>query len=115
LLIAHKHDIEHILTNMFRQNDPNTVGNEYLIFGTVEKTSWRKGLNESQTTTEALSHASDFTEYYNELRMTCPGWYPAGKEPPIMNPAPSLEWVKSFPNCEGSVRENSGLPGVNKT
>lgn len=103
LLIAHKHDLEHILTNMFRQNDPNVIGNEYLIFGTLEKTSWRKGLNEPQATSDTFSHASDFAEHYNELRMTCPGWYPEGKEPPIMNPAPSLEWVKPSPKCRGNI------------
>jgi len=31
LLIAHKHEIEHLLTNLFSQIEPETVGNEYLI------------------------------------------------------------------------------------
>jgi hypothetical protein len=37
LLIAHKHEIEHLLTSLFSQTEPVTVGNEYLIIGTVEK------------------------------------------------------------------------------
>jgi hypothetical protein len=37
LLIADKQAIEHLLTGMFSQHDPEVVGNEYLIIGTVEK------------------------------------------------------------------------------
>jgi len=39
LLIAHKHEIEHLLTALFRPRDPDVIGNNYLIMGTVEKTS----------------------------------------------------------------------------
>jgi hypothetical protein len=35
MLIGHKHEIEHYLTEMFLQMDPNVIGGEYLIFGTV--------------------------------------------------------------------------------
>ena len=45
LLIVHKHDLEHLLTEMFRQYDPEAIGNEYLIIGTVEKSAWREGLH----------------------------------------------------------------------
>jgi hypothetical protein len=31
LLIAHKHEIEHLLTSLFSQCDPEAVGNNYLI------------------------------------------------------------------------------------
>jgi hypothetical protein len=97
LLIADKHAIEHLLTEMFSQYDPEAVGNEYLIIGTVEKTAWREGLQQPKAVAEMLPHASDFAEYYRELRVTRPGWYPAGQEPPVMEPPPSQEWVKSKP------------------
>jgi hypothetical protein len=41
-----------------------------------------------------LSHVHIFKTYYKELRMTQPGWYPAGQEPPVMPPPPSTEWIK---------------------
>jgi hypothetical protein len=44
LLLAHKHELEHLLTELFRQADPSVIGNNYLIIGTVEKSSWREGL-----------------------------------------------------------------------
>jgi hypothetical protein len=36
-LIAHKDEIEHFLTDMFLQINPDYIGNNYLVFGTVEK------------------------------------------------------------------------------
>jgi hypothetical protein len=97
LLIAHKYEIEHLLTEMFRQYDSEIVGNDYLIIGTVETATWREGLQRPKTVAEMLPQASDFAEYYEELRVTQPGWYKADQEPPVMEPPPSPEWVKSKP------------------
>lgn len=97
LLIAHKYEIEHLLTALFRQRDPEAVGNEYLIMGTVEKMAWREGLQQPKAVAEMLPHASDFANYYQELRATRPGWYKNGVEPPAMEPPVSQEWVKSGP------------------
>lgn len=97
LLIADKQVLEHLLTGMFSQYDPEVVGNDYLIMGTVEKTAWREGLQQPKNIAEMLPHASDFAEYYQDLRMTQPGWYRADQEPPMMEPPPSREWVKVKP------------------
>ncbi len=94
LLIAHKHEIEHLLANLFNSMEPTAVGNPYLIIGTVEKTTWREGLQQPKAVAELLSHAADFLEYYQELRYTQPGWFPAEQKPPLMEPPPSQEWVK---------------------
>ncbi len=104
LLIGHKHEIEHLLTGLFRQYDPQAVGNEYLIIGTVEKTPWREGLQHSKAIGEMLPHASDFAKYHSDMRVTCAGWYPKDLEPRVMEPAPSQEWVK------GSAMTEPQLP-----
>jgi len=96
LLIAHKHEIEHLLTGLFSQAHPDVVGNEYLVIGTVEKKAWREGLQKPKSVAEMLPHASDFANYYKELRARGTGWYPVGQEPPIMEPLVSQEWVKSI-------------------
>lgn len=96
-LIADKQVIEHLLTGIFSQYDPEVVGNDYLIMGTVEKTAWREGLQEPKSIAEMLPHASDFAQYYQDLRVTQPGWYRADQEPPMMEPPPSQEWVKVKP------------------
>ena len=93
LLIAHKHEIEHLLTGIFLQLDPEAIGNDYLIMGTVEKGVWREGMKQSITPDKILPHLSRFATYYRELRLTRPGWYPDDQEPPIMEPPESQEWV----------------------
>ena len=96
LLVGHKHAIEHLLTELFRPSEPAAIGNHYLIFGTVEKNTWREGLTHPKALGEALPHVSDFVKYYPELRVTRPGWYMADQEPPVMEPPPSQEWVKGL-------------------
>jgi hypothetical protein len=98
LLIVHKHDLEHLLTEMFRKYNPEAIGNEYLIVGTVEKSAWREGLHHPKAGTEILPHVSDFTEYYKELRVTHRGWFPPGQKPQMMEPLVSQEWVKCKPD-----------------
>lgn len=95
LLLAHKHEIEHLLTGLFRQYDPEVVGNDYLIIGTVEKSTWREGVEQPKVMGEMLPHASDFATYYKELRLTRPGWYRSEQEPPVMEPPLSQEWIKA--------------------
>lgn len=95
LLIANKHEIEHLLTGLFQRMDPAAIGNEYLILGTTEKTTWREGLQQQKEVTEMLQHVSDFATYYQELRVTQGGWFHRDQEPPTMQPPPSQEWVKA--------------------
>lgn len=94
LLVAHKHEIEHLLTALFAQRAPSVIGNDYLIFGTLEKSSWRQGVEHPQGLEAALAQAHDFKEVYRELRRRQSGWFPEGQEPPIMKPPPSKEWVR---------------------
>ena len=94
LLIAHKHEIEHLLTAMFAQRDPAAIGNDYLIMGTLEKRAWREGLKNPQPMRKSLAHTRRFKAYYQELRTARRGWYPDGQEPPIWEPPLSEEWVK---------------------
>ncbi len=95
LLIAHKHKIEHLLTQMFIKTNPAIVGNKYLITGTVDKKAWRQNMKQPKSAHEMLSnHTSIFKNHYQELRLTQPGWYMDGVEPPEMPPPASTEWFK---------------------
>lgn len=95
LLVAHKHEIEHVLTDLFRQVDPQVIGHPYFIVGTVEKAQWRKGKQTPNQIQEVLSHLHDFVSVFEELRVTHPGWYRPDQEPPILAPPPSEEWVSA--------------------
>jgi hypothetical protein len=98
LLIAHKHEIEHYLTALFSQHHPDTIGNNYLAVGTVEKSVWKEGLKQNQTINDFLPHTSDFATYYEDLQLTRAGYYKTGQKPPIAVPPPSQEWVKTNPD-----------------
>ncbi len=93
MLIGHKHEIEHHLTEMFLKINPEIIGNYYLVFGTVEKIAWRENINHPKPLNEIRQHIHDFKSYQN-LRMTMTGWFPEGQTPPVMEPLPSTEWMK---------------------
>jgi hypothetical protein len=98
LLIAHKHEIEYYLTALFIEQAPDTIGNDYLAVGTVEKSVWKEGLKQNQTSNEFLPHTSDFATYYEELQLTRAGYYQVGQKPPVAVPPPSQDWVKTNSN-----------------
>ena len=61
----------------------------------MDKQAWREGMKQPKAAAEMLSaHTSVFNTYYQELRLSQPGWYKEGVEPPEMPPPPSTEWVK---------------------
>lgn len=93
LLIAHKLEIEHLMTMMFRQYEPGVIGNDYLIIGTVEKKAWREGLKQPKEMTEMFAQIHNFKTVHSEIRITRPGWYGPGQEPPVMEPPQSSEWL----------------------
>lgn len=95
MLIGHKHEIEHYLTELFLQYAPDVIGNEYFIIGTVEKPAWKKGLDGSQLPRDIIPHTHDFKDY-EELRLTRGGWFHKDVEPPLWDPPSSEEWVKGY-------------------
>lgn len=94
LLIAHRHEVERLLTDLFRRIDPAAIGNDYLILGTLDKKAWRKHKAQPHEVTEMRAHIHDFKTVYQELRISRPGWYKRGQTPPIAEPPPSEEWIK---------------------
>ncbi len=93
MLIGHKHEIEHYLTDMFLQINSEVIGNYYLVFGIVERKAWRENINHPKPLNEMRQHIHDFKSYQN-LSMTMRGWFPEVKPPPLMEPPPSTEWIK---------------------
>ncbi len=93
MLIGHKDEIEHHLTETFLKINPEAIGNYYLVIGTVEKKAWRENINQPKQPNEMLNHIYDFKSYQN-IRMTMAGWFRNDQEPPEMEPPPSTEWVE---------------------
>lgn len=53
LLIVHQREIEPMMAATFSERDPEIVGNDFLLLGTMERADWRLGnkgeLNQSDT------------------------------------------------------------------
>ena len=57
LIIVHQQELEGELALTFLERAPLIVGNEYTVFGTVEKSFWKSGLGAGSTLGEMLEHA----------------------------------------------------------
>lgn len=62
LLIAHQNDVEHFLASYFMQQKPEVVGNDYLVVGTLDKTTWMRGTQQQMSMQETLDALHDFKE-----------------------------------------------------
>ena len=80
-----------MLAESFAPENPEIVGNEYMIVGTVDKKIWRENMKKPGIGDPDLYPFRG----YEELRMTQGGWFREGQEPPVVSPRPSTEWVKS--------------------
>jgi len=62
LLIAHQDDLEHFLAAFFTEHQPEVVGNDYLVLGTMDKPAWKQGAQQPMTMEEMLEVLHDFKE-----------------------------------------------------
>jgi hypothetical protein len=62
LLIAHQDDLEHLLASIFSEQNPEIVGNAYLVLGTMDRGVWKSGTRVQGTIQDALSVLHDFKE-----------------------------------------------------
>ena len=62
LLIAHQNDVEHFLASFFLEQEPEVIGNAYLVVGTLEKTTWKRGTQQLLTLQETLDALHDFKD-----------------------------------------------------
>jgi hypothetical protein len=62
LLIAHQDDVEHFLASYFSEEQPEVVGNDYLIIGTLDRPVWKRGMQQQLTMQGMLDELHDFKE-----------------------------------------------------
>jgi hypothetical protein len=75
LLIAHRDELENLLVATFEERDPDAIGNEYLVVGTVDRQVWRQGSKGSLTLQDMLENLHDFKDYW-QFKLS-PRWRPA--------------------------------------
>jgi hypothetical protein len=74
-LIAHRDELENLLVATFEERDPDAIGNEYLVVGTVDRQVWRQGSKGSLTLQDMLENLHDFKDYW-QFKLS-PRWRPA--------------------------------------
>jgi len=62
LLIAQQDEIEDILVRAFTKLNPEIVGSDYLVIGTVEKATWKRTMQSQLPTQVTLDALHDFKE-----------------------------------------------------
>jgi len=74
LLIAHQDDLEHLLAAIFTGQNPEIVGNDYLVLGTQDRPAWKHGTQQQVTLQDSLETLHDFKEVLT-FKLTG-GWTP---------------------------------------
>ena len=62
LLITHQDEIEDILSRLFTTLNPEMVGNDYLVIGTVERVTWKRSMQSQLPTQVTIDALHDFKE-----------------------------------------------------
>jgi hypothetical protein len=79
LIILHQDTVESLLAMTFTEINPEIIGNDYLIVGTVERSYWRKASKQGGTYKEFFENLHDFAEALTFEPMHY-GWLPEDKE-----------------------------------
>ncbi len=79
LIILHKDKVETLLTLTFEMQQPDILGNDYLIIGVVEREYWRKASKKGGTYQELFDNLHDFKKVvvFEPMR---PTWLPQNPE-----------------------------------
>jgi hypothetical protein len=62
LLIAHRDEIEALLSQLFPDRPGPWRPNDYLVLGTMDRAAWRQSLDTSFTTRELVEYLHDFQQ-----------------------------------------------------
>jgi hypothetical protein len=62
LLIAHQDEVEAQLALLFQSHNPELIGNDYLVVGTLDRADWQRGSKTPLTIAEMMEHLHDFKE-----------------------------------------------------
>lgn len=77
LIIVHQDELEAELATSFAKLDPDKVGNEYFVVGTLDRKVWQRGLGgDNKPLGEALDFVADFKKVLS-LEVDPGGWRPA--------------------------------------
>ncbi len=74
LIIIHQDVLEDLLVRMFEPTHPEIVGNDYHVFGTVDRADWREGVQTQRSSAGFLDLVHEFKRVLSfEMKG---GWMP---------------------------------------
>jgi hypothetical protein len=62
LLIAHKDELDAVITRVFSVLAPDLVGNKYLVMGTLDRADWKRIDREKLPIQDSIEALHDFKE-----------------------------------------------------
>jgi len=74
LIVAHRDELENELCFIFSSIDPESLGNDYFVAGTVDKRQWKKNIGESTEFQSNQEYISEFKERLI-LQYSPGGWW----------------------------------------
>ena len=76
LIIVKKQELESLMTAGIIQSNPEVIGNDYLVMGTVDRKDWREGTKNSLPPSEIINCMYVFKDIW-DFEVIPAGWYPA--------------------------------------
>ena len=67
--------MERLLIAICEQNVPDIIGNEYFVFGTMDRKDWKNGLTGTMSPQEAIKCSYPFKDAW-KFEVSPVGWYP---------------------------------------
>jgi len=79
LIILKQSKLETYMTAAFQEHNPEIIGNDYLVMGTIERKDWRENQKREVTPSETIERMYVFKDHWN-FELAPPGWYPEDEE-----------------------------------
>lgn len=76
LIIAKKQEIESLMAFGFNSTNPQIVGNDYLVMGTIDRKDWQANNQDSVPPSEIIKGMFIFQDEWN-FEVIPAGWYPS--------------------------------------
>ncbi len=75
LIIVKQADLEGLLAAICEQYAPDITGNEYFVFGTMDRKDWKDGQTRKISQQEAIKRSYPFKDVW-KFEVSPGGWYP---------------------------------------
>jgi hypothetical protein len=79
LLIVHQDELEGLLAAIFTVHNPEIIGNDYLVIGTMDRPDWKRGTQNQLPAKDLLEVLHDFKEVV-KFEVVRGGWMPPGSD-----------------------------------